>query len=67
MAELSPLLAVDEALARIAAALPPAETEKTSLDQALGRVLASPVNALLDHPLALFQPWMAMPQDLKTF
>jgi molybdopterin molybdotransferase len=44
------MLTVEEATARILAAFAPLPAETVALDQALGRTLAKPVTARLDHP-----------------
>src|SRR5882762_6956102 len=44
------MLTVAEATDRILAAFQPLGPEVVALDQALGRVLAAPVEARLDHP-----------------
>ena len=70
MSERAPLLAVDEALSRIAAALPPTEACTISLDSALGAVLAAPVAALLDHPpaaVSAMDGYAARAADLSSF
>ena len=46
----SPLIPVDEARQRIAAAMRPVGIETVPLDQALGRVLAEDVTARVSHP-----------------
>src|SRR3954469_8125591 len=44
------MLTVEDATARILAAFAPLGAEVVALDQALGRTLAKPVTARLDHP-----------------
>ena len=44
------MISVEQATARILAAFAPLGAEVVGLDQALGRVLAQPVTARLDHP-----------------
>jgi molybdopterin molybdotransferase len=44
------MLTVEEATARILAAFSPLAAETVAIDQALGRTLAKPVTARLDHP-----------------
>ena len=47
-----PLLPVDDAIGRIAEAMPAMEPETVPLADAIGRVLADPVKALVSHPPA---------------
>src|SRR5689334_22510019 len=44
------MISVEDATSRILSAFTPLSPEVVALDQALGRVLASPVTARLDHP-----------------
>lgn len=66
----APLLAVDEALERIAAALPPLEAMPVKLNEAFGGVLATPVDAILDHPpaaVSAMDGYAARSEDLAQF
>ncbi|MES1152502.1 MAG: molybdopterin molybdenumtransferase MoeA, partial [Dongia sp.] len=44
------MISVGEATARILAAFAPLDAQTVAIDQALGRTLAKPVTARLDHP-----------------
>ena len=64
-----PLLAVDDAVAQIAGAMPLMEPETRPLAEAGGRVLAGPVEALVSHPpaaVSAMDGYAARSEDLAS-